>query len=161
MSALTYMIDGGMALIGGDLQKSQQQRIKKLAKAFGQKIRQLGVANDIPASALSVWQASFFLGGIDTQRVYFIFADAAGGTQLQYRDLSQHGSVGLNHLAADIRSHVGDPVFVFELPISVLEQPETMSQRMMQLVNISLAFYKNLPRKLKIMTKLMKVFASS
>jgi len=119
------MTDGGAASIGGNLQEPQQQRMQKLAKAFGQQVRQLAIANGIPASALSVWRASFFFGGIDAQSVYFIFADAAGDTQLRFHDLSQHGRVGLDRLAADVRSKFGDPVFGIELPISILEQPET------------------------------------
>lgn len=125
MSALNFMTAGGMALIGGDLQEPRQQRIQKLAKAFGKHVRQLALANGIPASALSVWRASFFFGGVDIQSVYFLFADAAGGTQLRFMDLSLYGRVGLDRFVADVRSQVGDPVFSFELPISILKQPES------------------------------------
>lgn len=120
MAALTFLTSGGMASIGGDLPEEQHNSLNKPAQVFGRIVRELALANGIPAAAVGVTQAGFFMAAKDQNNALFLFAESMDGTKIHYQDLSRFGSITIEQLASDIRMQVGNPVFGFSIPLSAL-----------------------------------------
>ena len=124
MAALTFLTSGGMASIGGDLPEEQRKPLNKPAQMFGQNVRDMALANGIPAAAVGVAQAGFLMAAKDQNNALFIFAESVDGTKIHYQDLTRFGSVTIDQLANDIRMQIGNPVFGFSLPLEALENEE-------------------------------------
>ena len=118
MSALDFITSGGMAKISGELPEEEREVLKSAIKMFSEKLREKALALQVPASRLTVRQATFLFIGKDTSRYHVIFAESPGSNQIVYRDLSTHGRVELVTLAHQVRIEVGEVAWSFNLPLS-------------------------------------------
>ena len=125
MSVLNFLTQGGMGSIGGDLTETDKKQLKTLAKLFGESVRQIARERRIAISVLTVWNANYLFSAIDKARIYFIFVNTSQMTTLRFNDLRQKNNVDLKRLLNQIRLDVGEPIFGFQLPISMLKEDET------------------------------------
>lgn len=126
MSAIEFIMNGGMANIGGDLPTEDQNMCNKLINAFGVEISKIGRMNQIPASQIALFQMNFLFVGKDVQDYHFAFVDKAGGNHINYRDLTNFGRVSIEQLNHQLRIEVGEIHWAFAIPIaSVLDLSES------------------------------------
>lgn len=119
MSVISYLTSGGMASIGGDLSDEEQKRIDKVIKTFGEKVRQYALKLQVPASLMNVQQCTFLLAGKDISNYHIVFANAPGGTTLNYRDFSSYGNLELQSIIHQVRIEVGDVIWAFSYPLNI------------------------------------------
>ncbi|MEW6543905.1 MAG: hypothetical protein AB1411_09880 [Nitrospirota bacterium] len=119
MSVLEFVTSGGMASIGGDLPEGEQKVVNAVLKSFAEKLRKYAIALQVPASRLKVRQATYLFVGKDAGRYHVIFADAPGGNQLNYRDLTSHGRLELGGLAHQVRIEIGEVTWAFPFPVGL------------------------------------------
>jgi len=136
MSALTFLTSGGMASIGGDLNETEHAQMNKPAQLFGKYVRELALINGIPASAVDVIQAGFFMGAKDQQNALFIFAESLDGTKIHYQDLSKFGVIPLEKLSNDVRMQIGNPIFEFSIPLTDINNETLVDQHSKQAAEI-------------------------
>jgi len=55
MSIIQYLISGGMASIGSDLEEDDQTKINEVAKLFSTEMRKYAVGMQVPAAILGFW----------------------------------------------------------------------------------------------------------
>lgn len=115
MSVIQFFMSGGMASTGGDLSERDQQIAREAVKIFGEKVRRYALMLQVPASVLSVQRCTFLFVAKDTQSYHFVFADAPGGNQINYRDLARHGRIELQSLVHSVRMEVGEVVWAFSV----------------------------------------------
>lgn len=118
MSALQFLISGGMATIGGDLPEEERKEINAVVKLFGEKVRKYALALQVPASLLSVQQCGFLLVGKDINNYHVVFANVAG-TTINYRDFTTHGRLELKSITHQVRIEIGDVVWAFSFPLNL------------------------------------------
>lgn len=118
MSAIQFITSGGMANIGGDLTDNDQKAANDIVKSFGEKVRSYALALQVPASLLKVQQCTFLFVAKDTASFHFVFADAPGGTRLNYRNLSSEGRLELQSIVHQVRLEIGDVVWAFSSPLN-------------------------------------------
>ncbi|WP_197513130.1 hypothetical protein [Acidihalobacter aeolianus] len=137
MSAIQFITSGGMASIGGDLPEEERKKVNEVVKSFGDKVRKYALSLQVPASLLSVQQCTFLFVGKDTSSYHIVFANAPGGTSINYRDLSSHGRLELQSITHQVRIEVGDVVWAFSYPQHILEKDleEYVQQIVVQYVN--------------------------
>lgn len=119
MSAIQFLISGGMASIGGDLPEAEQKEINKVIKNFGEKMKKYAISLQAPASLLKVQQCTFLFIGKDISHYHVVFADAPGGTSINYRDLTKHGRLELQSIVHQVRIEVGDVAWAFSFPLNL------------------------------------------
>ena len=73
MSAIEFIMHGGMASTGGDLPDNEQKLCNDFVKKFGDKIAKLGRTFQIPASQLSIFKMNFLFIGKDVSDYHFVF----------------------------------------------------------------------------------------
>lgn len=130
MSALQFLTSGGMASTGGDLPEAEQQALNAVMKTLGEHVRAQARSLQVQASVLTVWHAPYLLIARDTANYHVLFADAPGGTQLLYRNLTQHGRVPREAIADQVRADVGDVVWGFSYAVGLPEaEVETLVQQ--------------------------------
>ena len=117
MSAIEFIMSGGMASTGGDLPDSEQKECNAFIKKFGDKLAKLGRTFQIPASQLSIFKMNFLFIGKDTSDYHFVFVDKPGGNQINYKNLSGFGKVSTDQLIHQIRIEVGEVHWAFAIPI--------------------------------------------
>lgn len=120
MSAIEFIMSGGMASTGGDLPDNEQKLCNDFIKKFGDKIAKLGRSFQIPASQLSIFKMNFLFVGKDTSDYHFVFVDKAGGNQINYRNLSGFGKVSTDQLIHQIRIEVGEVHWATSIPTSTV-----------------------------------------
>ena len=113
MSAIKFLTSGGMASIGGDLPEEERKQVNEVIKRFGEKVKKYAISLQVPASLLSVQQCTFLFIGKDISSYHIVFANAPGGTSINYRDLSQHGRLELQSIIHQVRIEVGDVAWAF------------------------------------------------
>lgn len=119
MSAIQFLISGGMASIGGDLPEAEQKEINEVIKNFGEKVKKYAISLQAPASLLKVQQCTFLFIGKDISHYHVVFADAPGGTSINYRDLTKHGRLELQSIVHQMRIEVGDVAWAFSFPLNL------------------------------------------
>ena len=119
MSAIQFLMKGGMAIIGGDLPESDKKTANEAVKTFGEKVRQYGLSLQVPAAILKVQQCTFLFIAKDTSSFHFVFADAPGGTSLNYQDLSSYGRLELQSIVHRVRIGEGDVAWAFSCPLNI------------------------------------------
>lgn len=119
MSVLTFLSSGGMASIGGDLPEEERGPCNEVVTKLAERIRERGIAAQVPASELTLARASFLLVAKDRLNYHFVFAEAPGGTRLFYRDLADSGQLDLRTLVHQVRIEVGEVSWAFSLPIGL------------------------------------------
>ena len=140
MSAIQFLTSGGMASIGGDLPEDERKKINEVIKNFGEKVRKYAISLQVPASLLSVQQCTFLFVGKDTSSYHIVFANAPGGTSINYRDLTQHGRLELQSIVHQVRIEVGDVAWAFSYPQTLpqKELDEYIQRIVVQYVNTML-----------------------
>lgn len=119
MSAITFIMQGGMASIGGDLGDEDRRAANEIVKMFGDKVKKYALALQVPASLLKVQQCTFLFIAKDIANFHFVFADAPGGNSLNYRSLSNYGRLELQSLIHQVQLEVGDVAWAFSCPVNV------------------------------------------
>ena len=71
MSAIQFLLSGGMASIGGDIPEDERKPLNEIVKLFGEKVSKHARALQVPASLLAVQQSHFLFIGRDVQSHYF------------------------------------------------------------------------------------------
>lgn len=102
-----------MASIGGDLPEDERKKVNEAIKHFGEKVKKYAISLQVPASLLSVQQCTFLFIGKDTSSYHIVFANAPGGTSINYRDLTQYGRLDLQSIVHQVRIEVGDVAWAF------------------------------------------------
>lgn len=120
MSAIEFLMSGGMASTGGDLPDNEQKLCNGFIKKFGDKVAKLGRSNQIPASQLSIFKMNFLFIGKDISEYHFVFVDKAGGNQISYKNLSEFGKVSTDQLIHQIRIEIGEVHWATSIPISTI-----------------------------------------
>jgi len=137
MSAIQFLTSGGMASTGGDLPESEQKEVNAIVKSFGEKIKKYAMSLQVPASLLSVQQSTYLFIGKDTSSYHLVFANAPGGTSINYRDLTSHGRIDLQSLVHQVRIEVGDVSWAFSYPLNIpaSELDDYIQNNVIQYVN--------------------------
>lgn len=120
MSAIEFLMNGGSAMINGDLPDNGQTICNAFIKKFGDKIAKLGRTFQIPASQLSIFKMNFLFVGKDTFDYHFVFVDKAGGNQIDYKNLTEYGKVSTDQLVHQIRIEFGEVHWATSIPISII-----------------------------------------
>ncbi|MBN1638933.1 MAG: hypothetical protein JW866_08190 [Ignavibacteriales bacterium] len=118
MSAIEFLMSGGMASTGGDLPNDQKQICNQFIKKYGNSVGKLGRVLQIPASNLSIFKMNFLFIGKDISTYHFVFVDKPGGNTIKYKDLSTYGNLNTQQLIHQIRIEIGEVHWAFALPIS-------------------------------------------
>ena len=137
MSAIQFLVSGGMASIGGDLPEDEQKIANNIVKSFAEKVKQYARQLQVPASLLKIQQCTFLFVAKDLASFHFIFADAPGGASINYKNLALYGRLELQALVHQIRIDVGDVVWAFSCPLNipVAELEEQIKNVVQQYVN--------------------------
>jgi hypothetical protein len=137
MAVIDFLMSGGMATIGGDLLEDQRKEINGLIKQFSDIVFKLGRTLQVPASVLTIRQATYLFVGKDITNTHIIFAVTAGQNQLNYRDFTQNGIIPLQALVHQVRIEIGDVVWAFSIPkySSEEEKMKILTQMSEQYVN--------------------------
>lgn len=117
MSAIEFLMTGGMASTGGDLPEPEQKECNELIKKFGNKVREIGRQLMVPASQLSIFNMNFLFVGKDQLNYHFAFVDKAGGNSISYRDLSKHGIIPTQILIHQLKIEIGEVHWIFTIPV--------------------------------------------
>lgn len=120
MSAIDYIMNGGMAMAGGDISDNEQILCNSFIKRFGEKVEKLGRTFQIPASQLSIFKMNFLFVGKDTSDYHFLFVDKAGNNQINYKNLTGFGKVSTEQLIHQIRIEVGEVHWATSIPVSTI-----------------------------------------
>lgn len=120
MSAIEFIMSGGMASTGGDLPDNEQKLCNDFVKKFGDKLAKLGRTFQIPVSQLSIFKMNFLFIGKDTSDYHFVFVDKAGGNQINYKNLTGFGKVSTDQLIHQIRIEVGEVHWATSIPVSTI-----------------------------------------
>lgn len=113
-----FLTSGGMASIGGDLPEADKEAANEIVKAFGEKVRRYSRLLQVAASLLKVQQCNFLLVAKDTASLHFVFAEAPGGTSINYRDLSTNGRIELQSTVHQVGIDVGDVAWAFSISLN-------------------------------------------
>ena len=137
MSAIQFLTSGGMASTGGDLPEPEQKEVNAIVKSFGEKVKKYAISLQVPASLLSVQQCTHLFIGKDTSSYHLVFANAPGGTSINYRDLTSHGRLELQSLVHQVRIEVGDVSWAFSYPLNIptSELDDYIQNNVIQYVN--------------------------
>lgn len=137
MSAIQFITSGGMASIGGDLPEDERKKVNEVIKHFGEKVKKYAISLQVPASLLSVQQCTFLFIGKDISSYHMVFANAPGGTSINYRDLTQHGRLELQSIIHQVRIEIGDVAWAFSYPQTLPEKDldEYIQRIVVQYVN--------------------------
>jgi len=129
-----------MASIGGDLPENDRKAANEIVKGFGEKVRRYALALQVPAALLKVQQCTFLFVAKDTANLHFVFADAPGGTSINYRDLSANGRLDLQSIVHQVRIEVGEVAWAFSTPLnaSAAELDSYIQNIVQQYVNTTL-----------------------
>jgi len=122
MSAIEFIMNGGMASTGGDLPDVEQKSCNEFIKKFGNSVSKIARSFHIPASQISIFKMNFLFVGKDTTNFHFVFVDKAGGNQINYKDLSNYGKISSQELIHQIRIGVGEVHWSFEVPTLTLSK---------------------------------------
>lgn len=120
MSAIEYLMSGGMASTGGDLPDNEQKKCNAFVKKYGDKVAKLGRNFQIPASQLSIFKMNFLFIGKDIFNYHFVFVDKPGSNQINYRNLSSFGKISTDQLIHQIRIEIGEVHWAFSIPITTV-----------------------------------------
>lgn len=123
MSAIEYLMSGGMGManIGGDLSDNEQELCAEIGKKYGNTIKKLGIAKNIPASKLSIFQMNVLFVGKDTSKYHFVFIEKTGVDTLRYIDLSKFGNIKTAQLIPQLRLDFGEPHWSFSIPVTIAQ----------------------------------------
>jgi hypothetical protein len=122
MSAIEFIMSGGMASTGGDLPDAEQKSCNEFIKKFGNSVSKIARSFQIPASQISIFKMNFLFVGKDTTNFHFLFVDKAGGNQINYKDLSNYGKLSSQELIHQIRIEVGEVHWSFNVPIPTISK---------------------------------------
>ncbi len=122
MSAIEFIMNGGMASTGGDLPDNEQQLCNHFVKKFGKNLAKLGRSYQIPASQLAIFKMNFLFIGKDTSDYHFVFVDKAGGNQINYKNLTGFGKVSTEQLIHQIRIEVGEVHWATSIPVTTVSK---------------------------------------
>jgi hypothetical protein len=120
MSAIKFIMNGGMASTGGDLPINEQKLCNEFVKKFGNNLAKLGRRYQIPASQLSIFKMNFLFIGKDNSDYHFVFVDNAGGNQINYKNLTGFGKVSTDQLIHQIRIEVGEVHWATSIPVTTV-----------------------------------------
>lgn len=116
MSAIEFLMSGGMASTGGDMPDNEQKECNDLVKKFGNKVREIGRQLMVPASQLSIFRMNLMFIGKDQLNYHFAFVDKPGGNSIQYRDLSKYGVIPTQTLIHQLKIEIGEVHWIFTVP---------------------------------------------
>jgi hypothetical protein len=116
MAAIEFLMQGGMASTGGDMNQIEQNECNEIVKRFGIKVKELGRQLMVPASQLSIFGMNVLFIVKDTQSYHFSFVDKAGGNSIIYRDLSQYGIISTSTLIHQLKIEIGEVHWIFSIP---------------------------------------------
>lgn len=119
MSAIQFLISGGMASIGGDLPENEQKEANNIVKSFAEKVKRYAVTLQVPASFIKVQRCTFLFVAKDSASFHFVFADGPGGTAINYRDMSAQGRLELQSIIRQVRIEIGDVVWAFSSALNI------------------------------------------
>jgi hypothetical protein len=117
MSAIEFLMSGGMASSGGDLPEAEREFSNNLIKKFGNKVKELGRRLMVPANHLSIFRMNFLFIAKDQLNYHFAFVDKPGGNMISYRDLSQHGIIPAQTLIHQLKIEIGEVQWIFTVPV--------------------------------------------
>jgi hypothetical protein len=140
VSAIQFLSQGGMASIGGDLTESDRKIANEIVKSFGAKVKRYALALQVPATLLKVQQCTFLIVAKDTASLHFVFAEAPGGTAINYRDFSPNGRLDLQTIVHQVRIEIGEVAWAFSTPLNTSNQEleDYIQQIVEQYVNTTL-----------------------
>lgn len=116
MSAIEFLMHGGMASTGGDLTEAEQKECNEIVKRFGNKVKEIGRRLMVPANQLSIFRMNFLFIGKDQLNYHFAFVDKPGGNSISYRDLTQYGIIPSNTLIHQLKIEVGEVHWILTIP---------------------------------------------
>jgi len=118
MSAIEFLMQGGMASTGGDLPDPEKKECNELIKKFGNKVREIGRLFMVPANQLSIFRMNFLFVGKDQLNYHFAFVDKPGANSLIYRDLTKFGVIPSQSLIHQLKIDLGEVHWIFTIPIA-------------------------------------------
>lgn len=137
MSVFDFMISGGSASIGGNIDRAEMHKIDHDIRDFINNVNNISRGLNVPASVMLIKQASYLFVGKDIESYHILFAKSNDANMLKYFDLSSKGKVLLEKLIQEIRNTVGDVIWAFSIPIfgTVDEKKDIINTMSAQYVN--------------------------
>jgi hypothetical protein len=120
MSAIEFIMKGGMASTGGDLSANDKKEANDFLKKYGNQVAKVGRQFQIPASQFAIFKMNFLFVGKDSADYHFVFVDKAGANQINYKNLAGFGKVSIDQLLHQIRIEVGEVHWAFSIPITIV-----------------------------------------
>jgi hypothetical protein len=117
MSAIEFLMNGGMASTGGDLTEAEQEECNEIVKRFGRKVKELGRRLMVPANQLSIFRMNFLFIGKDQLNYHFAFVDKPGGNSISYKNLAQYAIIPASMLIDQLKIEVGEVHWILSLPV--------------------------------------------
>ena len=118
MSAIEFLMQGGMASTGGNLTEPEKKECNELIKKFGNKVREIGRQLMVPANQLSIFRMNYLFVGKDQLNYHFAFVDKPGGNSIYYRDLTQYGVIPTQSLIHQLKIELGEVHWIFTIPVT-------------------------------------------
>jgi hypothetical protein len=117
MSAIEFLMQGGMASMAGDLSEAEQKVCNDIVKRFGAAVKELGRRLMVPANQLSIFRMNFLFIAKDQRNFHFAFVDKPGANTINYRDLSQYGIVPPSTLIHQLKVEIGEVHWILTIPV--------------------------------------------
>lgn len=122
MSAIEFIMSGGMASIEGDLPYNEQKECDDFIKKYGEKVVKLSRTFQIPASQLLLFRMNFLFIGKDTSSYHFVFVDKPDDNVINYKDLTNNGKISTEKLIRQISTEIGEVHWAFSLQIPTISK---------------------------------------
>lgn len=118
MSAIEFLTSGGIANIGGDLHDNDQDVANNIVKQLGKYIKSYAIKLQVPASKVEILRCNYLLIVRDNFNFYFVFANAPGGTSINYRNRSPDDRLELSSIVHFVSLEIGDVAWAFFAPVN-------------------------------------------
>lgn len=121
MSAIEFFMNGGAAMVDGDLPENERKLCNEFLKKYGDKIKVLGKQYLIPASQLLIFRLNFLFITRDQFSYHFAFVEKPGSDTIVYRDMSSFGVIPPQTLIHQIKIEVGEVTWLVTVPIANID----------------------------------------
>jgi hypothetical protein len=119
MSIIQFVSSGGVAIVGGDLNKADQAEVKGIITLCGDKLQ--AYSNSMPALVphMHVQNCNYLFVGKDTQYYHFVFTNNFGATNVNCRDYTSHGRVKLETIVGELKKEGDEIVWACSFPANI------------------------------------------
>lgn len=120
MSAINFLIQGGLTSEAGDMSYVEQLIYNELIEKVAKRVKVLCGELFIPTDQLPIFRLNFLFIAKDQSNFHFAFVDMAGMDEIKVRDFTSFESpLPLNVLIDQLKIEYGEVHWAFTVPINV------------------------------------------